>query len=69
MLISLCLSFAHVEVRTVVAVLSSGCDPLRALWSAVQELDEAHCKCPFGAAGKEVGYDCPGTSHLEDLLC
>eukprot|EP00438_Fugacium_kawagutii_P015530 Skav201971 [mRNA] locus=scaffold103:289916:294990:+ [translate_table: standard] len=28
----------------------------------LSELDEAHCKCPFGAAGKEVGYDCPGTS-------
>ena len=27
-----------------------------------KELDAAHCKCPFGAAGKEVGYDCPGTS-------
>jgi hypothetical protein len=24
-------------------------------------LDKDHCQCPFGAAGKEVGYDCPGT--------
>lgn len=25
-------------------------------------LDKTHCQCPFGAAGKEVGYPCPGTS-------
>jgi len=24
-------------------------------------LDEKHCECPFGAAGREVGYSCPGT--------
>jgi len=24
-------------------------------------LDAAHCQCPYGAAGKEVGYPCPGT--------
>ena len=24
-------------------------------------LDRDHCQCPFGAAGKEVGYSCPGT--------
>ena len=24
-------------------------------------LDEEHCQCPMGAAGKEVGYLCPGT--------
>lgn len=30
--------------------------------SVLEELDSSHCKCPFGAAGKEVGYDCPGTS-------
>lgn len=24
-------------------------------------LDTKHCQCPFGAAGKEVGYSCPGT--------
>eukprot|EP00437_Effrenium_voratum_P041411 CAMPEP_0181460734 /NCGR_PEP_ID=MMETSP1110-20121109/33498_1 /TAXON_ID=174948 /ORGANISM="Symbiodinium sp., Strain CCMP421" /LENGTH=354 /DNA_ID=CAMNT_0023585303 /DNA_START=80 /DNA_END=1141 /DNA_ORIENTATION=- len=34
----------------------------QAMLSVLQELDAAHCKCPFGAAGKEVGYDCPGTS-------
>ena len=36
-----------------------------------QELDSSHCKCPFGAAGKEVGYDCPGTSPLafERIQC
>jgi len=25
------------------------------------DLDQNHCQCPFGAAGKEVGYSCPGT--------
>jgi len=24
-------------------------------------VDKGHCQCPFGAAGKEVGYSCPGT--------
>merc|ERR1719316_1561904 len=24
--------------------------------------DQRHCKCPFGGAGKEVGYPAPGTS-------
>jgi len=33
-----------------------------AMLSILQDLDATHCKCPFGAAGKEVGYDCPGTS-------
>eukprot|EP00435_Cladocopium_sp_Y103_P046357 s892_g13.t1 len=33
-----------------------------AMLSVLKDLDEAHCKCPFGAAGLEVGYDCPGTS-------
>jgi len=28
----------------------------------LRDVDKAHCQCPFGAAGKEVGYDCPGTS-------
>jgi len=28
----------------------------------LKELDSSYCECPFGAAGKEVGYDCPGTS-------
>lgn len=30
--------------------------------SILKEVDAAHCVCPFGAAGKEVGYECPGTS-------
>jgi len=30
--------------------------------SILQELDDDHCNCPYGAAGKEVGYNCPGTS-------
>mmetsp|Transcript_46536 Transcript_46536/g.122906 ORF Transcript_46536/g.122906 Transcript_46536/m.122906 type:complete len:395 (-) Transcript_46536:48-1232(-) len=24
-------------------------------------LDKQYCQCPYGAAGKEVGYSCPGT--------
>eukprot|EP00401_Gymnodinium_catenatum_P053649 CAMPEP_0117574568 /NCGR_PEP_ID=MMETSP0784-20121206/61666_1 /TAXON_ID=39447 /ORGANISM="" /LENGTH=404 /DNA_ID=CAMNT_0005373427 /DNA_START=11 /DNA_END=1225 /DNA_ORIENTATION=+ len=28
----------------------------------LEALDRDHCRCPFGAAGKEVGYPCPGTS-------
>lgn len=27
----------------------------------LKKLDSDHCQCPFGAAGKEVGYSCPGT--------
>lgn len=27
----------------------------------LEELDKDHCQCPFGAAGREVGYSCPGT--------
>jgi hypothetical protein len=27
----------------------------------LKSLDKDHCQCPFGAAGKEVGYSCPGT--------
>lgn len=27
----------------------------------LQKVDEDHCQCPFGAAGREVGYSCPGT--------
>merc|ERR1719473_1445990 len=27
----------------------------------LEDLDQNHCQCPFGAAGKEVGYPCPGT--------
>jgi len=27
----------------------------------LKDLDKNHCQCPFGAAGKEVGYPCPGT--------
>eukprot|EP00747_Dinoflagellata_sp_TGD_P165490 gnl/TRDRNA2_/TRDRNA2_186814_c0_seq1.p1 gnl/TRDRNA2_/TRDRNA2_186814_c0~~gnl/TRDRNA2_/TRDRNA2_186814_c0_seq1.p1 ORF type:complete len:475 (-),score=67.23 gnl/TRDRNA2_/TRDRNA2_186814_c0_seq1:52-1476(-) len=28
----------------------------------LEHVDRKHCNCPFGAAGKEVGYSCPGTS-------
>jgi len=27
----------------------------------LKDLDKDHCQCPFGAAGHEVGYSCPGT--------
>jgi len=27
----------------------------------LKDLDKDHCQCPFGAAGREVGYSCPGT--------
>ena len=27
----------------------------------LKDLDSEYCQCPFGAAGKEVGYSCPGT--------
>jgi len=27
----------------------------------LRKVDKDHCQCPFGAAGKEVGYPCPGT--------
>eukprot|EP00928_Gymnodinium_smaydae_P053817 TRINITY_DN37728_c0_g1_i1.p1 TRINITY_DN37728_c0_g1~~TRINITY_DN37728_c0_g1_i1.p1 ORF type:complete len:420 (+),score=94.87 TRINITY_DN37728_c0_g1_i1:82-1341(+) len=33
-----------------------------AMMSLLESIDRNHCKCPFGAAGKEVGYPCPGTS-------
>lgn len=29
--------------------------------NVLEELDKQHCQCPYGAAGKEVGYPCPGT--------
>merc|ERR1711920_735191 len=28
----------------------------------LRTVDANRCECPFGAAGKEVGYPCPGTS-------
>lgn len=32
-----------------------------AMMQILKDLDSEHCQCPFGAAGKEVGYSCPGT--------
>merc|ERR1719197_967340 len=32
-----------------------------AMMQMLKTLDKDHCQCPFGAAGKEVGYPCPGT--------
>eukprot|EP00927_Polykrikos_kofoidii_P057542 TRINITY_DN51686_c0_g1_i1.p1 TRINITY_DN51686_c0_g1~~TRINITY_DN51686_c0_g1_i1.p1 ORF type:complete len:507 (+),score=49.68 TRINITY_DN51686_c0_g1_i1:149-1669(+) len=31
------------------------------MMNILRELDRDHCECPYGAAGKEVGYACPGT--------
>lgn len=32
-----------------------------AMLELLKDVDAEHCQCPFGAAGKEVGYSCPGT--------
>merc|ERR1719343_1001239 len=32
------------------------------MMNVLKDVDATHCECPFGAAGKEVGYPCPGTS-------
>jgi len=32
-----------------------------AMMDVLKALDKDHCECPFGAAGQEVGYPCPGT--------
>ena len=34
---------------------------LHKMQGALKVLDKKYCKCPSGAAGKEVGYLCPGT--------
>eukprot|EP00928_Gymnodinium_smaydae_P029525 TRINITY_DN22209_c1_g4_i1.p1 TRINITY_DN22209_c1_g4~~TRINITY_DN22209_c1_g4_i1.p1 ORF type:complete len:425 (+),score=107.13 TRINITY_DN22209_c1_g4_i1:74-1348(+) len=31
------------------------------MMTILRDLDKDHCQCPFGAAGREVGYSCPGT--------
>jgi len=31
------------------------------MMNILKKLDKDHCECPFGAAGREVGYSCPGT--------
>jgi len=31
------------------------------MMQVLASLDQNHCQCPFGAAGAEVGYPCPGT--------
>jgi len=33
----------------------------KAMMTMLKDLDSEYCQCPFGAAGKEVGYSCPGT--------
>jgi len=33
----------------------------RDMFHLLESLDKKYCHCPFGAAGKEVGYSCPGT--------
>jgi len=32
-----------------------------AMLHILRSLDKDYCECPFGAAGREVGYSCPGT--------
>lgn len=32
------------------------------MMDVLKAIDKDHCECPFGAAGREVGYPCPGTS-------
>jgi len=32
-----------------------------AMMQILKDIDAEHCECPFGAAGREVGYSCPGT--------
>merc|ERR1712032_434185 len=41
---------AHLAVRNQLSMLR-----------ILRSVDKDHCECPFGAAGKEVGYSCPGT--------
>lgn len=33
----------------------------REMLDILENVDKDHCQCPFGGAGKEVGYECPGT--------
>lgn len=33
----------------------------KSMMSILKSLDTRYCECPFGAAGREVGYACPGT--------
>eukprot|EP00451_Oxyrrhis_marina_P002689 CAMPEP_0204270520 /NCGR_PEP_ID=MMETSP0468-20130131/18943_1 /ASSEMBLY_ACC=CAM_ASM_000383 /TAXON_ID=2969 /ORGANISM="Oxyrrhis marina" /LENGTH=372 /DNA_ID=CAMNT_0051246069 /DNA_START=78 /DNA_END=1196 /DNA_ORIENTATION=+ len=33
----------------------------KSMLQMLTKLDEEYCQCPFGAAGREVGYSCPGT--------
>jgi hypothetical protein len=33
----------------------------KAMFTMLKNLDTEYCQCPFGAAGREVGYSCPGT--------
>jgi len=34
----------------------------KSMMEVLEALDKDHCRCPYGAAGKEVGYAAPGTS-------
>jgi len=33
----------------------------KSMMTILKNLDIRYCECPFGAAGREVGYSCPGT--------
>lgn len=35
----------------------------KAMMNILEELDEDHCKCPYGAAGKEAGWDFDQNVH------
>jgi hypothetical protein len=36
----------------------------QAMRSMLMEIDQSYCQCPFGAAGKEVGYE---ELHEQDI--
>lgn len=42
----------------------------KSMLNILQDIDKIHCQCPYGAAGKEVGYACPGTcvDYAYDVL-
>ncbi|CAJ1449333.1 unnamed protein product [Effrenium voratum] len=33
----------------------------QSMMEVLKSVDKDHCQCPYGAAGREVGYSCPGT--------
>jgi len=41
---------------------TSASENQQAMLRVLRAVDEKHCRCPYGAAGQQVGYACPGTS-------